>query len=175
VVEIAAAPANFAATPLYAAQLPDAEAVQAATVIPPPARPAQPLEDWAGPIRRDLYASGHVTGSAEAWRRLEEGFARERAMAGVVVHASVLAAQEAAAEAKRKAACSIRGVSIAACGARTGRAHSQSSTTSRPSPSLTGLRKKPAAGAHTVELLVQSLVWIAVKAHCTGLAGDFCG
>ncbi len=53
-VEIAAAPANFAATPLYAAQLPDAEAVQAATVIPPPARPAQPLEDWAGPIRRDL-------------------------------------------------------------------------------------------------------------------------
>jgi hypothetical protein len=24
-------------------------------------------------------------------------------------------------------------------------------------------------------VLVQSLVWIAVKAHCTGLAGDFCG
>jgi hypothetical protein len=46
VVEIAAEPANFAATPLYAAQLPDAEAVEAATVIPPPARPAKPLEDW---------------------------------------------------------------------------------------------------------------------------------
>mgnify|MGYP003694611735 CR=1 FL=1 len=29
--------------------------------------------------------------------------------------------------------------------------------------------------AYAVELLVQSRVWIAVKAHCTGLAGDFCG
>jgi hypothetical protein len=75
VVEIAAEPANFAATPLHAAQLPAAEAVEAATVIPPPAHPAQTLEDWAGPIRRDLYPSGYVTGSAEAWRRLEEGFA----------------------------------------------------------------------------------------------------
>ena len=30
------------------------------------ALPAQPLEDWAGSIRRDLYPSGYVTGSAEA-------------------------------------------------------------------------------------------------------------
>ena len=52
-----------------------AEAVEPATVIPPPALPARPLEDWAGPIRRDLYPSGYVSGSAEAWRRLEEGFA----------------------------------------------------------------------------------------------------
>ena len=69
--EIAAEPANFAATPLDAAQL---SAGEAATLIPPPAHPAQPLEDWAGPIRRDLYPGGYVTGSAEAWRRLEEGF-----------------------------------------------------------------------------------------------------
>jgi hypothetical protein len=27
------------------------------------------------PIRRDLYPSGYVTGSAQAWRRVEEGFA----------------------------------------------------------------------------------------------------
>jgi hypothetical protein len=109
VVEIATEPANFAATSLDAAQLPATEAVEAATVIPPPARQAQPLEDLAGPIRRDLYPSGYVTGSAEAWRRLEEGFARERAMAGVVVHASLLAAHEAEAEARRKAACSSVG------------------------------------------------------------------
>jgi hypothetical protein len=37
------------------------------------------------------------------------------------------------------------------------------------------LRKNQLTGAHTVELLVQSRIWIVVKAHCTGLAGDFTG
>ena len=58
-------------------------------------------------------------------------------MAGVVVHASVFGRPGSRGRGKAQGRVSERGVSIAACGARTGRVRSQSSTTSRPSsPSL---------------------------------------
>src|SRR5437660_1450100 len=118
-VETAPLPAGF--DPIDAATLPpapvEAAPTGAATGPVAPVRTPHPLEAWAAPgppvepvIRRVLPGGGYLNATATALRKLEEGEALIRRMAGPGIrHASEIAAERRQREDEAEAARRARG------------------------------------------------------------------